>query len=247
MKKGITMGNKTIWIALSMRTGFFLLFGLFMILLFQVFGVKEAMKEAEKWWPFQAIFTNVVSFIVLKHLLKKEGKSFHTILQFKKEKLGKDFLKGLLYLLISFPFAALGLYGFSFLILGDFQPPTNMMQAIPLGAALIALILFPISNALVELPTYYGYAFPRIEKKWGIALAMILPALFLAIQHGPLPIVLESSYIAWRLLAFVPLAFIVAFIFHKTRNITPLIIAHFVMDFQMIVYVLLASLGIPIA
>ncbi|RUL50889.1 CPBP family intramembrane glutamic endopeptidase [Lysinibacillus antri] len=241
------MGNKNIWIALSMRTGFFLLFGLVMIFLFQVLGVNEAMKEAEKWWPFQAILANVASFIVLKHLLKKEGKSFNAILQFNKEKLGKDFLKGLFYLFISFPFAAIGLYGFSFLILGDFQPPTNMMQGIPLGAAIIALITFPISNALVELPTYYGYAFPRIEKKWGIALAMILPALFLSIQHGPLPIVLESSYITWRLLAFLPLAFVVALIFHKTRNITPLIIAHFVMDFQMVVYVLLASLGIPIA
>ncbi len=51
----------------------------------------------------------------------------------------------------------------------------------------------------------------------------------------------------WRLLAFIPLAFVVAFLFHKTRNITPLLIAHFVMDLQMVMYVLLAALGISLA
>jgi membrane protease YdiL (CAAX protease family) len=241
------MSQSKIWLVLIMRTVFFLVFGLVMIALFSSFGSGEAMKEAEKWWPFQAILANIASFLVLKFLLKKEGKSYNSILQFKKGKTGKDIGKGLLYLLISFPFAALGLYGGSYLLLGDIQPPTNMMQAIPLGAAIIALIVFPLSNALVELPTYFGYAFPRIEKKWGLAMAMVLPALFLAIQHGPLPIVLGGSYIAWRLLAFVPLAFVVGFIFHKTRNITPLIVAHFIMDFQMVMYVLLAALGMGVA
>ncbi|SOC22571.1 hypothetical protein SAMN05880501_11452 [Ureibacillus xyleni] len=241
------MGNKAILFTLCMRTIFFLVFGLVMILIFNLLGSSDAMKEAEKWWPYQAILANVASFIVLKYLLNKEDKSYNTILHFKKEKLGKDVLKGLLYLLISFPFAAIGLYGVSYLVFGTMQPPANMMQALPLGAAIIALILFPLSNALVELPTYFGYAFPRIEKKWGsVALAIILPALFLSLQHGPLPIVLGGAYISWRLLAFIPLAFVVAIIFHKTRNITPLLIAHYVMDLQMVIYVLLASLGISV-
>lgn len=75
----------------------------------------------------------------------------------------------------------------------------------------------------------------------------MLPALFLSLQHGPLPIVLGGDYMTWRLLAFIPLAFVVAFLFHKTRNITPLLIAHFVMDLQMVMYVLLAALGILVA
>ncbi|MFD2445031.1 type II CAAX prenyl endopeptidase Rce1 family protein [Bacillus sp. CGMCC 1.16607] len=232
---------------LMMRTVFFLIFGLLMIAIFYGLGSDNAMKEAEKWWPYQAILANIASFLVLKSLLKKEGKSYNSILQFKKGKLKKDVWKGLLYLLISFPFAALGLYGLSYLFLGDVQPPTNMMQAIPVGAAVIAVILFPISNAMVELPTYYGYSFPRVEKMWGTVLALILTAVFLSVQHGPLPIVLDGPYIAWRLLAFLPLAFVVGFIFQRTRNITPLIIAHFVMDFQMVMYVLFASLGFPLA
>ncbi|WP_066319090.1 CPBP family glutamic-type intramembrane protease [Bacillus sp. FJAT-29814] len=241
------MTQSKIWFVLMMRTVFFLVFGLVMIAVFNGFGAGDAMKEAEKWWPVQAILANIASFLVLKTLLKKEGQSYNSILQFKKGKTGKDIGKGLLYLLISFPFAALGLYGGSYLLLGDIQPPTNMMQAIPVWAAIIALIVFPLTNALVELPTYFGYAFPRVEKKWRLALALVLPALFLSIQHGPLPIVLGGSYIAWRLLAFLPLAFVVGIIFHRTRNITPLIITHFIMDFQMVMFVLLASLGMPIA
>lgn len=242
------MEQTRVWTALVMRTVFFLVFGLLIIVICSVIGLDDAMKEAEKWWPFQAILANIASFIVLKSLLKKEGKSYNSILHFRKGKFKKDMLKGLLYLLISFPFAALGLYGLSYLILGDIQPPTNMMQALPLWAAVIAVVVFPLTNALVELPTYFGYAFPRIEKKWGsVGLAILLPALFLAIQHGPLPIVLGGSYIAWRLLAFIPLAIVVGIIFHKTRNMTPLLIAHFVMDLQMVVYVLMASLGFPIA
>ncbi|MCP1144753.1 type II CAAX prenyl endopeptidase Rce1 family protein [Lysinibacillus endophyticus] len=242
------MGNKAILLSLTMRTIFFLIFGLVIISVLELTGATNAMKEAEKWWPYQAILANIASFIVLRYFLKREGKSYNSILHFKKKKFGKDILKGLLYLLISFPFAAIGLYGVAYLVFGTTQPPTNMMQAIPLGAAVIALILFPLSNALVELPTYFGYAFPRIEKKWGsVALAIVLPALFLSLQHGPLPIVLGGDYMTWRLLAFIPLAFVVAFLFHKTRNITPLLIAHFVMDLQMVMYVLLAALGISVA
>jgi len=232
---------------LSMRTVLFLLFGLMMMIIFYGMGFDDVLKEAEKWWPYQAILANIASFFILKSLLKKEGKSYSALLQFRKGKLKKDVGKGILYLFISFPFAALGLYGLSYLILGDIQPPTNMMQAIPVGAAIVAVIVFPLTNALVELPTYYGYAFPRIEKKWGHAVALVLPAIFLSIQHGPLPIVLDGPYIVWRLFAFLPLAIVVGWIFHKTRNITPLIIAHFIMDLQMVIYVLLASLGYPIA
>lgn len=237
------MAHNRIFISLIMRTCLFLTFGLAFILLFNLLNYENPMKEAEKWWPFQALFANIATFGILRGFLKKEGLSYNSIIHFKKEKLKKDLVKAFLYLLISFPFAALGLYGLSYLILGEVQPPDNMLQSLPLWAAVIALILFPISNAFVELPTYMGYAFPRIEKKWGsVLLAILITGLFLSIQHGPLPVVFGGSYLVWRLFSFIPLAIVVGIIYSRTRNVFPLIIAHFIMDLQMVILVFMTSL-----
>jgi hypothetical protein len=245
MTRDVSTSGSRIFITLIMRTVLFAIFGFVMIGVFSITGGEnDAVQEAEKWWAFQAIMANIATFVILRILLKREGLTYGSILHFQKVRLGKDLLRSLLYIVICFPIAAIGLYGLSFLAFGHFQPPDNMMQAIPLWAAIVALIVFPITNALVEIPTYMGYAFPRIEKQWGKkSLAILLTALFLAIQHGPLPLVFDGPYWIWRMFSFIPLAIVLAFIYSRTRNNAPLVIAHYVMDLQMVVYVLLASLS----
>ncbi len=58
------------------------------------------------------------------------------------------------------------------------------------------LIAFPLSIGLAELPTYFGYVMPQlkagVKHKW---LALLLPTLFLSVQHCTLPLVFDIKFI----------------------------------------------------
>ncbi|MFT4415426.1 type II CAAX prenyl endopeptidase Rce1 family protein [Fredinandcohnia humi] len=223
-------------ISLLMRTFLFFIFGAIIVGLFTMSGYDNPLKEAEKWWPFQAILTNITTFFILRQLLKKEGIQYRSIFNFKKGRAWKDIKETIWLLLIGIALGAIPLYIFSYLLLGSFIPPDTMFQPIPSWALVIAVIIFPLSNGLVETPTYIGYALPRIykvsKKLW---IAIIIAGIALALQHIALPLVFDIPYMAWRFLSFLPLAIGLGFIFTKTNRLLPIAAAHFLMDLQLII------------
>lgn len=238
-----SIGGRII-ISLVMRTILFILFGALIVGVFALAGNSTPLQAAEKWWPFQAIFANIATFLVLRSLLKKEGISYFSIFNYKKGRAKKDILETLWLLIVGFLAGAVPLFLFSYLLLGSFTPPDVMFQKLPFWAAAIALILFPISNGLVETPTYIGYALPRIKERTGkLWLAVSLSGLFLALQHIALPLVFDGSYMMWRFLSFVPLAIILGFIYTKTNRLLPIALAHFIMDLQLVVQLLLMTMN----
>ena len=111
----------------------------------------------------------------------------------------------------------------------------------PLWAAVSAVILFPITIALSELPTYFGYVMPRLEalsgRRW---LAVLLPAFFLAIQHGALPLIFDGRFIAWRVLRYVALTVPVGLLLRWRPRLMPyLIIGHYLIDLMTVVMILM--------
>jgi membrane protease YdiL (CAAX protease family) len=229
--------------SLLMRTILFILFGALLVGFFALAGESSPLHAAEKWWPFQAIFANIVTFLILRSFLKKEGHSYLSIFNFKKGRAKKDTLETLWLVIVGIAAGAIPLFLFSYLLLGTFTPPEVMFQKLPIWAAALALILFPISNGLVETPTYIGYALPRIKARTGkLWLAIALSGLFLAFQHVALPLVFDGPYMLWRFLSFLPLAFILGFIFNKTNRLLPIAIAHFFMDLQLVLQLLLMTM-----
>lgn len=159
------------------------------------------------------------------------------------ESFTKVFRQFLLLLVIGFVFAAIPLSLFSFLFLGSWIPPELMFQPLPIWAAVIALILFPITNSLVETPTYIGYALPKLKKQTGsVWLAIIVAGLALAFQHVALPLVFDIPYMLWRFVGFIPLAIALGFIFNKSNRLFPIILVHLLLDLQMVVQVFMNSI-----
>jgi membrane protease YdiL (CAAX protease family) len=134
-------------------------------------------------------------------------------------------------------FAGMGVA--SYLMYGDPTPPGNIILPLPLGAAILALIFFPITNALVEIPTYMGYCYPRLEKIWRSKLAALaFSAFFLAFQHFTLPLLIDDvKYMFWHFICFIPLSLVVGLIYIKIRRLVPIMIVHWFMN-------VLAVLGI---
>jgi hypothetical protein len=241
---GISGSKGRVYFSLVLRTLLFFGFGLLFVGVFWLKGAENPLQTAEKWWPFQAILANISTFFILRGFVKKEGKEYRSLFHIQKRGWKKNTFETFWLLLVGFGLGGIPLYLFSYLLLGSFTPPDNMMQPIPMVAAVIAVLLFPITNALVETPTYIGYALPRLKEHTGkLWIAICLAGFALALQHVALPIVLGVPYMMWRILAFLPLALALGVIFTKTKRLVPIVIVHYIMDLQMVLFVLLASIS----
>ncbi|KAA9028551.1 CPBP family intramembrane metalloprotease [Niallia endozanthoxylica] len=224
-----------VYFSLVLRTVLFLIAGLIFTGILALQGSEQPFHDAEKWWPFQVIAANLFTYFIIKGFLKKEGLSYKSLFQSPKDKNRKTVREYVILFLAAIIGGAVPLYLFSYLLLGAIPPPDTHFQALPVGYAVIALILFPLSNALVETPTYIGYALPRLQKVTGRMYTPILIAgFFLALQHIFLPIVLEADYMLWRLFSFIPLAIILGIFYTKTKRLRPIVIIHFIIDLQLV-------------
>lgn len=223
------------------RTILFLMTGLLMIAILAATGNPDPLKAYLPWWPYQVIITNVLIYFVLKYLAGREGIGLGSLIGHRPGYLRKDLLQAAALLIPAFLFGMIGLYGTSFLLWGT-MPPGDMFQPLPLLAAIAATILLPLTNGLVETTTYMGYALPRLEVQLGSGWAVTLAAVGLSMQHVAIPMMLDARFILWRLIAFLPLALFVAFIYRRMRRLTPLLIVHGLMDLQLVATILMLSL-----
>lgn len=218
-----------------------LLFAIVQFLFIIIFGLS--LNESAAWWPITAIIANIISFFILFQLAKKEGIRYRDLIHYDPKRLKQD----LKLLAVVIPVAIIvgfgGMFGISYLMYGGGPPAEEMSRSLPLWAATIALILWPISNALVETPTYIGYALPRLEAFWNSRLlAISLPAIFLALQHLTLPITMDLKFMIWHAVSILPLAFAVALLYVKFRRLIPIMIVHYLFDVLAVIGLFLASM-----
>ncbi|WP_309119805.1 type II CAAX prenyl endopeptidase Rce1 family protein [Paenibacillus sp.] len=219
------------------------LFGSMQLLAIFIFALSW--EESVAWWPFYAVATNLTGFMLLSLLARRDGTTYLERIHFDRTKLWRD-IKQVWWIFLAGGIAGgIGFSGFGFLINGTLQPPDTMIQSLPVWAAILALIFFPLTNALAELPTYMGYSFPKIEKAMrSTRIAVFLCASFLAFQHVTLPVTLmDFRFMLWHFVSMIPLALTVAFIFVRIRRLLPIMIVHYAMDVMAVIGVFTLSLG----
>lgn len=233
-------------VLLLSRVILFLIFQFLFFIVFAICNVQSPWQQSANWWPFVVIITNLVCVLLIHILLKREKKSFCDFFIFIKGKVIKDYLMMSGLLIISFPFAYLPNTVLGNILFGNYMEAINLFyRPLPLWAAWTALILFPITMSLGELTTYYGYVMPRLEiitrNKW---LSLTLPAIMLSFQHITLPLLFDVRFIIWRLLMFLPFAFIIGLIFKWRPRLFPyILIGHFFIDVMTAVSILLISMS----
>lgn len=217
------------------RTILFVLFQLCFYAIFSIFGAKNSWMMSASYWPFVMVLTNIVCVALLSRLMKREGSRFRYFFTFSKGTIMKDLLLsagllGVTGVLGFLPGPLLGNWFFGDVMIGN----RLFFQPIPQWAAVVALILFPLSMPFGELTTYFGYVMPRLElvTKSKI-LAIILPSLMLSFQHAALPLLfnLGGMFLLWRALVFLPFAFSLALIIRWRPRLFPFfLIGHFLID-----------------
>ena len=106
------------------------------------------------------------------------------------------------------------------------------VRTLPFWAVYIGIILFPITQGLAELATYFGYIMPALKtnrvRPW---LAVSLPALMLGFQHITMPLLFDIRFILWRGLMYLPFAFLIGLIIQwRPRMLPYLAIVHVLMN-----------------
>lgn len=191
-------------------------------------------EASEKYWLLTATLTNIVSISLLVFLFRREGQNYLDIFRIKRSLFKKDILVFLGIILISGPLVFGPGYLLSQLIWGDADIPTAMMfRPIEGWMVYILMVAFPVSIAFAELATYFVYVMPRLQRnmksKWP---GLLLPVLFLSIQHCTLPFIPDISFILYRGLVFLPFAFLVGFSISIRPSLFPYFaIFHGIMDF----------------
>jgi len=209
------------------------------LVLFLVFQALIAFAVAswetsEKYWLLTATLTNIASITLLYFLYRSEGRNYSDIFRINRAGLKKDLIVFAGITLLTGPVVFIPGYFLSILIWGDPDVPTKMMFGpVETWLVYILMIAFPVTIAFAELATYFAYIMPklkeRMKSKW---LAVLLPVLFLSIQHCTLPFIPDPNFILYRALVFLPFAALIGIsIYYRPTLFFYFAILHGIMDF----------------
>ncbi|WP_163513278.1 CPBP family intramembrane glutamic endopeptidase [Fodinicola acaciae] len=185
---------------------------------------------------------NVVTVLMLRSALRREPTRFRELVGYRRERLVADICWGVLWL---FVLTTIFWLVTSLLPILLFQPHTAaefsaMYQKTFVGEASQAgavftlpqtvfvanLVIFAITNPIVEEMAYRAYAQQRLVASVGAPLAIALPAVAFGLQHTLYAfsaagmIVFGVSFFCWGLVS--------GWIYHRQQRLIPLITAHFI-------------------
>ncbi|GEM_PF-2374144 len=217
---------------LSLRTITYGLGFLFTALIFYFVGADNIFIKASPWWPVYGLFANAVCLLIISKAAKTENIKIQSLVNYQPDKIKKDILWGLLFILSSVIIAVVSSIIFGFALYGRY-PSEKMLPffGVPLIIIILCTIIFPVINSTIEQITYNGYIFPRLENKVKsnvITIAIVL--VFFTLQHVFITFRPDIKYLVWRLLSFVPLLLFWIVIYSRMRRLTTLIMVHWFMD-----------------
>ncbi len=209
---------------------------LILFLFFQsaVAVLLNSWETSQKYWLLTATLTNIVSIILLISIFKREGRRFIDLFRFSRVSFRKDLLIFVGLTLIMGPVVFFPNNYLSVWLWGNVDIPFKMMF-LPIENWLLYVLLlaFPITITFAELATYFGYIMPRLEKqlnkKW---ISILIPVLFLSIQHCTLPFIPDVKFIIYRGLVFLPFALFLGLSIRFRPTLFPyFVVMHGIMDF----------------
>jgi membrane protease YdiL (CAAX protease family) len=220
------------WLMLVARLVLFAAFQIVIAVLLMLFGSPTAWYDSQGWWLISVLLTNIVTIAILARLQRTEGKRYRDLLNFRRASVGKDLLIAFGILLLAAPISTLPNLWLSQLLFRSSDATFPMMfRALPLWAAILGLLM-PVTQALAELPTYFGYSMPRLGRSLGRPwLAWAIASFFLALQHVAAPLILDPRFLIWRLGMFLPFAFFIGLCIKLRPSLLPfLMIGHALVD-----------------
>ena len=224
------------------RTTFFLIAQGITFLLLKAFNVPNPSVAIRNWFSVYGTLADLGCLALLYYLTRREGIRLLDLIGFAKNKLKTDIPLGLAVFITIFPIAMFGFGRLALLItygsLNPVFPEGTFIRTLPLLAVLYSRILWwPLWSATEEL-VYNGYSLPRVvamtKSPW---ISVVIVSFFYSIQHS-FHSIATFQHAAYMFLIFIPLTVGMALVYLKVRRLTPLIIAHWLMDLTNVLFML---------
>ena len=232
------------WGLLVSRTLLFLAAQAAIVAALAASGTPEPWWSSAAWWPVAATLANVAGLALLTWRLRVERVRWRDLLAPATSFWRRDGLTALALLPLLAAAAVLPPILIALALWGDpTVGQTLLLAPLPGWAAWTALLLFPVTTAAVELPTYGGYVLPRLRSAGlPVVAAVAIVGLVLGVQHAALPFVPASQFFVWRATTFIPFALaLIGLLAWRPRLLPWFVGVHFLMDAAAGVQVWLAS------
>ena len=226
------------WLMLVIRSLLFIVFQTSIGLILLNHNPSGLWVGSAAWWPFSIILTDLICLVLLIRFYKQEGKRYWDVFQIDRQHVKKDLLFMLGFLVLLGPVGFLPNFLSAQWLFGDPQIALDLLvRPLPVWAAMLSFISFPLLQGIVEIPTYMLYVMPRLEKQ-GVRpwLAITLTGFFLSAQHVFAPFIPDLSFITYRLIMFLPFAFLIAVVMRWRPRLMPyMAIVHVLMNISIAV------------
>ena len=199
--------------------------------------VNERIEEISNWWSVADTIVNLLTIAMLIFAARSTGQTFAELIGYKKGQ-----TKVHQVVIVSVVILVLGMGGMflaGFLCYGVIPYAAPMIIApIPVVLAAVNIPLLPITTAFAEDGLYLGCGVNNIKNKYA---AVLVPALFYALQHSFIPTLFDVRYILYRFLSFLPLTVILCAYYYKKRDPVPIIIGHTIIDVATVAQIMATS------
>lgn len=227
-----TNKNKYMVYILPIRCVIFIL-----IFVFGAIITKQKTEDISNWWSVVASIVNVITILLLYFITKKNKSNYWELINYQKDKTNAKQIIGITILILLI--GMMGMYAAGYICYGIFPYAAPMLIApISLWLSVINIIVLPISTAFAEDGLYLGCGVNQIKNKY---IAIIIPALFFALQHSFIPTLFDITYIIYRFLSFLPLTIILCWYYYKKRNPLPIMVGHTMIDLATVIQIFLTS------
>lgn len=199
-------------------------------IVYSTHGSATPWGDAEAWLPVYGTLIDAGCLCLLWWLTRREGITLADLIGFDRGRLSRDILLGLALIPPGLIFIFCGIAISSYLIYGGVGLP-QFGQPLPLGAALYALLIWPLIWGVTEQMTYNGYLLRRFQVLSGsTAFAVVVVAFVWALQHAFMPLTFDPDYMVHRFVSSVPNSLFMILVYLRLRRLLPLAIAHWLMD-----------------
>ena len=198
---------------------------------------KSSVSDISNWWSIVATAANLITIAILILTARANNMTFAELINYKK---GKTKIRQIVIMTVVILSLGMGfMYVAGFICYGVFPYMAPMMcEPVNKYLAFINLILLPVTTAFAEDGLYLGAGVGQIRNKY---LAVIVPAVFFALQHCFIPVLWDAKYMLYRFLSFLPLTLILCAYYHRERNPLPVMVGHAFIDLATGVLILIMS------
>ncbi len=237
------------WFMLVLRSA--LSFALLLLLsaIYRLAGSDSPVSDSAAWWLWFVTAANIACLAWMVRFGRQEGLRLREIYFASRATWKGDLawflLAGIVSAAVAMPPGTL----LAQALWGDANFPTNLLfRPLPLWAIYPLFLLMPTTQALAELPTYWGYVAPRLRaagiNRW---LVIGIIGFWLSIQHMFFSFQPDWRYNLWLAVKFLPFALWTGFVIDRRPTTLPyLMVLHFLLDATLPLLTLMVSQGMAI-